>query len=188
MRLELHGHHVDLTPALRRLADTKIAKLERYLSDRAVSTQVILRREKHRHCVDITLHTRGEKFLHGVADTSDWETAFGEAVEKIVQQTRKIKGKWQERKRQAVKSVVAAATGNGAAGPARAAKAARTRVRMPRTLRASRQTIKPMSVADAAREAEDGDGLVIFRSLETQLINVVYRRHDGELTLVETET
>ena len=59
---------------------------------------------------------------------------------------------------------------------------------MPRTLRASRQAIKPMSVADAAR-AVDGnrDGIVVFRDPETAAISVLYRRHDGELTLVEIE-
>ena len=191
MRLELRGHHVDLTPALRRLVDTKLAKLERYLNHRAVSTQVILTLEKHRHRVDVTLHARGEKFLHGVSDTADWETALGDAVEKIAQQAQKIKGKWQGRKRQASKTAVAAlAEGNGAGeAPAKPATraAARGRVRMPRTLRASRQTIKPMSVADAALEAEAGDGLVVFRDLTTRAITVVYRRPNGELALVETE-
>jgi ribosome hibernation promoting factor len=189
MRLELRGRHVDLTPALRELIDIKLAKLERYLSERAISTQVILTREKERHRVDITLHARGEKFLHGVGDAVIWETSLGEAVEKIIQQAQKIKGKFEARKRQAPKSVrTALVGGNGASAPAAAKPAARkTRARVPRTLKASRQAIKPMSVADAAREAETGDGLVIFRDPATQAINVVYRRQDGQLTLVETE-
>jgi len=46
-----------------------------------------------------------------------------------------------------------------------------------------------MSVADAAREVEaGGDGLVIFRDMDTLSISVVYRRANGELTLVETES
>jgi hypothetical protein len=57
---------------------------------------------------------------------------------------------------------------------------------MPAILRASRQTIKTMSVADAARQiAGDGD-LVIFHDAERDSVSVLYRR-DGELTLVETE-
>ena len=59
---------------------------------------------------------------------------------------------------------------------------------MPRVLRAARQPIKPMTVADAAREVEaNGDGVVIFRDPVTSSINVLYRRRNGELTLVETE-
>ena len=72
MRLELTGRHVDIT-ALRRLVDTKLAKLERLLNDSAVSAQAVLTREKNRHRADITLHARGEKFLHGVGESGSWE-------------------------------------------------------------------------------------------------------------------
>jgi len=45
-----------------------------------------------------------------------------------------------------------------------------------------------MSVADAVREVEArGDGLVVFRDVERGSISVIYRRGDGELSLVETE-
>ena len=55
MRLELTGRHLDITPALRRLVDAKLGKLERVLNDSAVSAQVVLAREKHRHLTEITL-------------------------------------------------------------------------------------------------------------------------------------
>jgi Sigma 54 modulation/S30EA ribosomal protein C terminus len=77
--------------------------------------------------------------------------------------------------------------------PAEAAATTRTprgreRARMPRIVRASRQPLKPMSVADAAREIDaGGDGVVVFRDLQTSAVNVLYRRGNGELTLVETE-
>ena len=45
-----------------------------------------------------------------------------------------------------------------------------------------------MTVADAAREVQAaGEGVVVFRDLETASISVMYRRVNGELTLVETE-
>jgi hypothetical protein len=60
---------------------------------------------------------------------------------------------------------------------------------MPRILRASRQAVKPMSVVDAAREVEaNGEGIVVFRDVETAAISVLYRRTTGELVLLETET
>ena len=63
MRVELTGRHVDITPVLRCLVDTKLAKLERLLNDSAVSAQALLVREKIRHRTEITLHARGERFL-----------------------------------------------------------------------------------------------------------------------------
>src|SRR5436853_957588 len=149
MRLELTGRHVDITPALRQLVDTKLAKLERMLNDSALSAQAVLTREKHRHRADITLHARGEKFLHGVGSSASWETALSQAIDKIVQQAQKVKGKWQERKRRGVKGGPAIGEQPEAAAlrPAAPAHATRVLPRMPRILRASRQAIKAMSVA-----------------------------------------
>jgi putative sigma-54 modulation protein len=195
MRLELTGRHVDITPTLRRLVDTKLAKLERALNDSAVSAHAVLTREKHRHRADITLHARGEKFLHGVGDSGSWETSLSVAIDKITQQAHKIKGKWQERKRRGAKAgtVAALEPGEGTreainVRPASGSRPRRERVRMPRILRKSRQSLKPMTLADAAREIDSGDdGVVVFRDVETSAISVLYRRPNGELTLVETE-
>jgi putative sigma-54 modulation protein len=188
MRLELTGRHVVITPALRRLVDTKLSKLKRLLNDSAVSAQAVLTREKHIHRADITLHARGEKFLHGFASTDSWETSIVEAIAKISRQARTVKGKWQERTRRGPKGApiapAAAAVETAVRKPARAA-----RPEVPHLVHATRQPIKPMSVSDAIREMEAvGDGVVIFRSADTAAVHVLYRARNGELTLVETET
>jgi putative sigma-54 modulation protein len=188
MRLELTGRHVEITPTLRRLVDTKLAKLERMLNDSAVSAQAVLTREKYRHRVEITLHARGEKFLHGLGNSAAWETSVSQAIEKITQQAQRVKGKWQERKRRGpVKGVPIVGEEPEAsrvtpAGPPRA-----PRVRMPRILRAERQTVRVMTLAEAARQIDGTDGIVVFRDAETATVSVLYRRRNGELTLVATE-
>jgi putative sigma-54 modulation protein len=207
MRLELTGRHVSITPALRRLVDSKLAKLERLLNDSAVSAQAVLTRERHRHRADITLHARGEKFLHGVGTTPSWERSVCEAIDKISQQAHKVKGKWQERKRHPAKAEgksdggpegreadagtrAPVATGiralraeaNGAGRP-------RGRVRMPPVFRASRCSVITMSVGDAARQMNSGsEEILVFRDVETSEIHVLYRRSNGELSLVRTDT
>jgi putative sigma-54 modulation protein len=188
MRLELTGRHVDITPSLRRLVDRKLARLERMMNDSAVSAQVVLTSEKRGRRADITLHARGEKFLHGVGESTAWESSLSQALDKIVQQARKVKSKWQEPKRRSVKGEPIVAEAAEAAVAAPAAPRARARVRMPRILRASRQALKAMSLGEAAREIEaNGEGVVVFRDTETAAISVLYRRANGELTLVETE-
>ena len=192
MRLELRGHHVDVTPGLRRFVEEKLSKLERLLNDRAVSAQAILTVEKRRHVADITLHARGERFLHGLGDSGNWETSLTQAIAKISHQAQKLKTR-QKDKRHGLKPPAAdalepiAKSGKprkaGDAKPDR-----RPRARTLRTLRTSRDAIKPMSVEEAAREIETGgDGVVVFRNAESQAISVLYRRRDGDLTLVETE-
>ena len=188
MRLELTGRHVDITPALRRLVEGKLVKLERLLNDQVVSAHAVLTREKHRHCVDVTLHARGEKFLHGVADTTAWSTSVSQAIEKISQQAQKVKGKWRRKGGRSTRTGEAVAASATRVAPAAPVPLRRESARMPRILRASRQPIKPMSVADAAREVDaGGDGVVLFRDVETATLSVMYRRPNGELTLVQAE-
>ena len=184
MRLELTGRHIEITPSLRRIVDAKLAKLERLLNDSAVSAQVVLTREKFRRGAEITLHARGENFLHGVGSSETWERSLAQAVEKIAHQAEKVKGKWQGRKRSSARRAPLAAE----PPPAPPRPARRISPQMPKIFRSSRQAIRAMSVADAAREIDRHDGLVIFRDPERTSVSVLYRQPNGELTLVETET
>ena len=195
MRIELTGRHIEITPIIRRLVAKKLAKLERVLNDSAVSAQVVLARERHSHRTEITLHARDDRFLHAWGASTTWETSIGEAVERTAQQVQKLKGKWQERKRQGPSKQAAAPSGDGlepkAVGvrPAAPPRAERERLRMPRTLRASRQVVKSMSVADAARQVDaKGERIVVFLDTETSSVSVIYGASDGELTLVQTES
>ena len=148
MRLELRGHHVDVTPGLRRFVEEKLSKLERLLKNRAVSAQAILTIEKRRHVADITLHARGVMFLHGVGDSANWEMSLNRAIAKISHQAQKLKTR-QKEKRHGLKApapeTVATRAKAGTAGksekPAGAAPAGRSRPKKPSVLRASLEAI-----------------------------------------------
>lgn len=187
MRLELTGRHADITPALKKLVSAKLSKLERVLNHRAMSAQAVFTREKNRYRVDITLHASGEKFLHGAGAGGAWQPAVTGAFGKLAQQAERLKGKSNPRQRRGRRQPAESAglerpeavnvtpRGDGA-----------VRAHMPPIIRTERRTIKPMSVADAAREAEATGGPVVFRDTERDVISVLYRRN-GELTLVEAE-
>ncbi len=191
MRFELTGRHLEVTPALRRLVNTKLVRLERLLNDSALSARAVLTREKYRLQAEITLHARGEKFLHGVGSSAAWGTSVDQAIDKIAQQAQRVKGKWQGRKRQgrraAAPAVVAPADAARERAPLGGPRESTERTRMPRILRSSRLAVKSMSLADAARTIDARrDDLLVFRDPERAAISVLYRRN-GELTLVETE-
>ena len=184
MRLELTGRHIDITPALRGLVDKKLARLERILNDSAVSAAVVLAAEPGGRRTDVSLHARGEKFLHAVAVAGTWDTAMRQAVDKLAGQARKVKGQWAKKRRGRKVPARQTAAPRAAVEPP----APREILRRPRTLRSTRQVLKAMSVADALRELEvHAEGILVFRDAETEAISVLFRRANGELTLVETE-
>jgi len=191
MRLELTGRHLDITPGVRRVIENKLARLERMLNDSVVSAQVVLTQEKTTTRADVTLHARGEKFLHGIGRGASPGVAMGQAVEKLVQQAHKVKTRWEARKRRGPRAPVTvpeAPAGEAPAAPStQTAVRVRARPRMPRILKAERQAIRVMSVSDAAAEINGGEGAVVFRDAETSRIAVLYRAPGGDLTLIETE-
>jgi putative sigma-54 modulation protein len=189
MRLELTGRHVTITPLMRKAVERRLTRLARLLNDSIVSVQIVVTREKSRTHVDMTLHARGDHFLHGEATGRDLPTALGAATEKIEHQAQKLKSKWTERKRQGV------SPSKGAAAAPRPERARRdfgpvtgedgTAVRI---VRARRYAVKPMSVDEAALEVTGGrDAFLVFRNATTDTINVLFRRPDGHLGLIEPD-
>ncbi len=133
-------HQVDLSPGLRNLVDRKLAKVTRVLNDAGVSAGVVVKKEKVQNVVEITLHARGERFMHAIGKGETWQTAMTAAVAKLLHQTEKVKGVWQERKkrgpaarsvktpraaRKAVARKTSPVTGSTTAGKPRAAARAR---------------------------------------------------------------
>jgi len=179
MRLELTGRHVEITPALRTLVDRKLGHLTRLLNDALVSAQIVLTREKYRPLTEISVHLRGDHVLAGKTAGDTWADSVGRAVEKVEQQAAKVKGKWVNGRRQRT-----SARRLPVAVPAAPADEA---VR-PRVVRAARYHVKPMSLDDAALEVDGGaDGFLVFRNAGTGAVNVLYRRKNGDLGLIEPE-
>ena len=58
---------------------------------------------------------------------------------------------------------------------------------MPRIFKAKLQTIRTMTVSEAASQLDGGEGVVLFLDAETERIAVVYRAPGGDLTLIETK-
>jgi putative sigma-54 modulation protein len=99
MRIDITGRHVEITPALRQLIERRLARVERLLNDSAMSATAILTLEKYRHRTEIIVHARGDKMMRGLGEGNAWTLSIRQAVEKVEQQAKKVKGKWTERKR-----------------------------------------------------------------------------------------
>jgi putative sigma-54 modulation protein len=174
MRLTLTGRqHVEITPALGRLVEKKMARVVRVLNTGAVSAQVELRPERFRRVVDVHVHARGGHMLQGRAVATSWDEALSQAIDRLLHQGQKLKGKWQERKREArpVK---------------RAIPEPREAARARRVVRARRYPVRPMTVADAALALPPApDAFLVFRNTGTDSVCVVFRRKDGDIGLIE---
>jgi len=94
MQLNLSGHHIDITPALRDYVATKMERLERHF-DHMTNIHVVLNVEKLRQMAEATLHVSGAKIFAN-AEHSDMYAAIDALTDKLDSQIKKHKGKMQD--------------------------------------------------------------------------------------------
>jgi putative sigma-54 modulation protein len=94
MNLNVSGHHVEVTPALRGYLQGKLERVTRHF-DHVIDAHVILSVDKLRQKAEVTLHVRG-KDIHCASEDQDLYAAIDLLVDKLDRQVLKYKGKRQE--------------------------------------------------------------------------------------------
>ena len=91
MQINLTGHHVDITDALRQYVQTKIERLERHF-DSVTNVHVVLSVEKLQQKAEATMHMSGaDVFADSVHE--DMYAAIDALVDKLDRQVKKHKEK-----------------------------------------------------------------------------------------------
>lgn len=91
MNINITGHHVEVTPALREYAVGKLDRVIRHF-DHVTSVHVILSVEKLMQKAEVTLHVKG-KDIHADATDGDLYAAIDLLADKLDRQVLKYKGK-----------------------------------------------------------------------------------------------
>ncbi len=179
LRLNLIGHGIDLTGAIKNTLEEKFKRLEKYLGDderREVFADVIVRKEKHRSSVEIVIYNVFDHTLRIKKETDDLYTAVDYVVDAAEKQLRRLKDK--------VKT----------AGKHEAQRAKRQItlveeevVEKPiEIIEVEPELYKPISVEDAVLKLLGSKrDFVLFCNVETGNAAVVYRRKDGNVGLME---
>ncbi|RTL52689.1 MAG: ribosome-associated translation inhibitor RaiA [Rhodocyclaceae bacterium] len=91
MNLNITGHHVEVTPAIRDYVSQKVERVIRHF-DHVTSTHVILSVDKLKQKAEITLHVKG-KDIHADATGADLYASIDAMVDKLDRQVVKHKEK-----------------------------------------------------------------------------------------------
>jgi len=91
MKINLTGHHVDLTDPLREYVNSKMERLERHF-DNVTDTHVVLSVEKLRHKAEATMHIIGGN-IFADAEQENMYAAIDSLVDKLDRQVKKHKEK-----------------------------------------------------------------------------------------------
>ena len=181
MQFIISGRGMTVGPALRSRVERKVGKLARILP-KILEARVVLSAEKYRRTAELTLLAKRRTF-RSEETAEDFSSAIDRAVEALERQVRRTKERLRGRKSR-----------HGSSGiPARRAPASpssgdglREEVidLVPRRL-----VSKPMSVEEAVMQFGLGkDQFLVFTNSSSKRVNVLYRKHDGSMGLIEPIT
>ena len=177
MRVTIKGKNVEVTDPVQRYVQKKVEKLDRYFHTikEAVVTQS---KQRNWHIVEVTLEGDGV-LLRGEERSDNMYAAIDQVVEKLEKQIKRFKGKLIARSR-----VEGPSKGEPPAPPAEELPEETLAI-----VRTKKFPLKPMSPEEAAMQMELlNHDFFVFLNADTDLVNVIYKRQDGNYGLIEPES
>jgi len=176
MKVQVRGRNIEVTDALKDYIAKRVGKLDRFI-DNLGDAQVTMTVEKDSHRIEVTVPVNG-MILRGEESTGDMYTSTDLVVEKLEKQIQKYKGKLQKRGIRVVNMQKTSEPGSPDSFDEEA----------PQLVKTKRFAIKPMPVEEAILQMSLlGHNFFVFSNAETEQVNVVYRRKDGNFGLIEPE-
>ncbi|NLN74847.1 MAG: ribosome-associated translation inhibitor RaiA [Armatimonadetes bacterium] len=182
MLIHIKGRNVEVTEALRSYIEKKLPKLEKYFLD-IREANVILSVQRGMQMVEVQLEGDGILLRGEERRVNDMYASIDEVVEKLEGRVKKFKRKRDK---------------SAGEGP-KARNAIRDKAmieafgaeeddseEMPTLVRTKRFALKPMTPDEAAAQMELlHHTFFVFRNAETEEVNVIYLREDGNYGLIE---
>jgi len=173
MRVIVSGRNLEITDALK---DTVMSKLERfgkYFRD-DVEAQATLSVEKNRQIIEITIPLNGT-ILRAEEVTEDMYNSIDRAIDKLYKQMEKYKTKLEKRYH-----------GHDTIRFEQIPSIHKEEEERSRIVKTKRFAIKPMDAEEAVMQMELlGHSFFVFTNADTDEVNVVYKRKDGNYGLIE---
>ncbi|MBI5180073.1 MAG: ribosome-associated translation inhibitor RaiA [Nitrospirae bacterium] len=174
MQVLVNGRHIDVTDALRNYAESKVKKIERYLPD-TTEAVVTLSVQKYRHNAEILIKVNG-LLIQAEEETGEMYSAIDKVMDKIERQVKRYKEKLLNRHKnsESIKAASEEAVEEAADKD------------MPKIIKTKRFALKPMLPDEAVMQMELlHKDFFVFTNAADNKVNVIYRRRDGDIGLIE---
>ncbi len=174
----VRGKNIEITPSLREYVEKRVGKVTKYFENVGEIT-VLLTVSKGRHIVEVTVPVQGGVLLRGEEATMDMYTSIDLVVEKLERQIHKQKTKLTRRFREGGLKAEAFKEDELAARQDVGEEYA--------VVKKKKFVVKPMDVQEAIMQMNLlNHNFFVYRDAQTEDVNVVYRRDDGDYGLIES--
>jgi len=175
MQYIIRGDKLKITDAMNKYIEEKLGKLDKYIKDSEnFKANVIVKVKNHEQRVEITIPLK-TFILRTEETTEDFYSAVDKAVDKLERQIRKNKTRMMSKQ---VKQNYDFAVGEIEEEPDEEKK----------ILKRKKVEVKPMNEEEAILQMELlGHQFYMYKDSETDKVNVVYKRTDGNYGIIESE-
>ena len=169
--ITITGKHIEITEPLRDYVTDKIGRSCRLLG-KIGAVHVTIAVEKYRHIVEVIIQAHGAT-LRAKEETHDMYSSIDQVLDKIDIQVKRLKEKIKDHKHA------------GEAGGAPAGEEEPTAA-PPRVFVAETFAPKPLTVDEAVEDLQSRpEAFLVFHNAKNGLVNVLYKRGDGNFGLVQ---
>ncbi|WP_300348604.1 ribosome-associated translation inhibitor RaiA [Clostridium sp.] len=173
MKVTVHAKNIELTNALKDSVEKKISKLSKYFEP-GVEAKATLSVEKSKQIIEVMIPFNGV-LLRGEEATDDMYKSIDLVEEKIERQIRKQKTKLAKKNRYDSLRFSHIESLNDI-----------DEEKESTIVKTKRFDVKPMGAEEAVLQMElIGHDFFVFQDAETNQLNVVYKRKDGNYGLIE---
>jgi putative sigma-54 modulation protein len=173
MNVIVSGRNIEVTNALKEAMTIKLEKFEKYFR-RDIDAKATMSVTKGRHTVEVTIPLFNGVILRAEESSNDMYVSIDRVVDKLSAQLRKYKTKLEKRYH-------ANDTIKYESIPVHEEESQELKI-----VKTKKFPVKPMDPEEAVLQMEMlGHDFFVFRNGETDEINVVYQRKDGEYGLIE---
>jgi len=170
--------------AFHRHADLRLEGLSKFC-DRINDVKVVVSDQRNWHIVEITVDANGT-LIRSEERSDELLTSFDRALDRVERQLRKYQEKLQSKGVQTPRKMPAPSIPAVADEPTAESAGSPAEQRDIRIVRTKSHALKPMSPEEAALQMELlGHNFFVFFNGESEQVNVVYRREDGDYGLIE---
>ena len=173
MQVSVVGRHIEVTDALKQYATEKFSRLEKYLPKTVQAVITLSVVKKVHHIAEAAIKSNGV-LIQASEETEEMYSAIDLLIEKIERRVRRYKERLVDHKHQ------------GGKGEGLGAESAPAEDRIPQIIKTKRFDLKPMQPEEAVMQMEllDKD-FFIFSNAGNGQVNVIYKRKDGNVGLIE---
>ncbi len=173
MQVTVNGRNIEVTEALKQYATDKFSRLEKYLPKSVTVAITLSVVKKVHHTAEAVIKSNG-LLIQASEETGEMYSAIDLLIEKIERRVKRYKEKLVDHKHQ------------GGKQPAGLAPASPSEERIPQIIKTKRFDLKPMLPEEAVMQMELLDKpFFIFANALSGSVNVIYKRKDGNVGLIE---